>query len=90
MKVLFENELRVADFHLPSRTCVLYLSECDVIAGTGYRRRLVRYRNVGLDLQLFFCGGSIIIIMVSSSCPGWSRAPGAGSDGDLPAVSAVL
>lgn len=46
MKVLFEDQLGQADFHLPSHTCVLYLSERDVIAGNGYKRKLVCFRNV--------------------------------------------
>lgn len=46
MKILYENELGVADFHLPNRSCVLYVSEYDIIAGNGYKRKLVRYRNV--------------------------------------------
>lgn len=48
VKVLFENELGAADFHLPNKSCILYVSECDVIAGNGYKRKLVRYRNVSL------------------------------------------
>lgn len=48
MKILFENELGVADFHLPNKSCILYVSECDIIAGNGYKRKLVRYRNVSL------------------------------------------
>ncbi|XP_041652211.1 Fanconi anemia core complex-associated protein 24 [Cheilinus undulatus] len=45
VKLLFENELGVADFHLPNKSCILYVSECDIIAGNGYKRKLVRYRN---------------------------------------------
>lgn len=48
MKVLFDNELGMADFLLPNKRCVLYVSECDIIAGSGYRRKLARYRNVSL------------------------------------------
>lgn len=48
MKILFENELGVADFHLPNKSSVLYVSECDIIAGNSYKRKLVRYRNVSL------------------------------------------
>ncbi|XP_068452501.1 Fanconi anemia core complex-associated protein 24-like [Clinocottus analis] len=51
VRVLFENQLGVADFHLPNKGCVLYVSECDVIAGTGYKRKLVRYRNSSSSLQ---------------------------------------
>ncbi|KAI3370844.1 hypothetical protein L3Q82_007132 [Scortum barcoo] len=45
VKIFFENELVVADFHLPNKSCILYVSECDVVAGNSYKRRLVRYRN---------------------------------------------
>ena len=48
MKIHFEKELGVTDFHLPNKSCILYVSECDVIAGNGYKRKLVRYRNVSL------------------------------------------
>lgn len=57
MKILFENELGVSDFHLPNKSCVLYVSECDIIAGNSYKRKLVRYRNVSLmsDGRKRFC-----------------------------------
>ncbi|XP_037306332.2 Fanconi anemia core complex-associated protein 24 isoform X1 [Pungitius pungitius] len=45
VRILFEDELGVADFHLPNKSCVLYVSECDLVAGNGYKRKLVRYRN---------------------------------------------
>uniref|UniRef100_A0AAQ4NUA2 Fanconi anemia core complex-associated protein 24 pseudonuclease domain-containing protein n=1 Tax=Gasterosteus aculeatus aculeatus TaxID=481459 RepID=A0AAQ4NUA2_GASAC len=45
VRILFEDELGLADFHLPNKSCVLYVSECDVVAGNGYKRKLVRYRN---------------------------------------------
>lgn len=48
VNILFEDELGVADFHLPDKSSVLYVSECDVIAGTSYKRKLVRFRNVSL------------------------------------------
>ncbi|TNN52135.1 Fanconi anemia core complex-associated protein 24 [Liparis tanakae] len=51
VRVLFEDRLGVADFHLPNNSCVLYVSESDVIAGTGYKRKLVRYRKSGSRLQ---------------------------------------
>ncbi|KAF3855318.1 hypothetical protein F7725_023373 [Dissostichus mawsoni] len=40
VKILFENELGVADFHLPNKSCILYVSECDIIAGNSYKRKL--------------------------------------------------
>lgn len=54
VKILFENQLGLADFHLPDKTCVLYLSEHDVIAGNGYKRKLVRFRNVSFQYSLLF------------------------------------
>ncbi|XP_041852241.1 Fanconi anemia core complex-associated protein 24 [Melanotaenia boesemani] len=53
VRILFENELDVADFLLPNKTSILYVSECDIVAGNGYKRKLVRYRNVSSSfLQL--------------------------------------
>lgn len=51
VKILFESELGEADFHLPNRSCILYVSECDIVAGSGYKRRLVRYRNSSSRFQ---------------------------------------
>ncbi|KAF7642875.1 hypothetical protein LDENG_00249330 [Lucifuga dentata] len=51
VKIFFESELGVADFHLPNKSCILYVSECDVIAGNGYKRKLVRYRNASSSFQ---------------------------------------
>lgn len=51
VQIIFENELRVADFLLPNKASVLYVSECDVIAGSSYKRKLVRYRNAGSSFQ---------------------------------------
>uniref|UniRef100_A0A8C6WRM6 FA core complex associated protein 24 n=1 Tax=Neogobius melanostomus TaxID=47308 RepID=A0A8C6WRM6_9GOBI len=50
-KVVFESELGVADFHLPNKSCIIYVSESDIIAGNGYKRKLVRYRNAGSSFQ---------------------------------------
>lgn len=54
VKILFESHLGGADLHLPNNSCVLYLSECDVIAGNGYKRKLVRYRNVSIGHNCLF------------------------------------
>ncbi|XP_054632597.1 Fanconi anemia core complex-associated protein 24 [Dunckerocampus dactyliophorus] len=51
VKVLFENELGVADFLLPNKSSILYLSECDIIVGSAYKRKLVRYRNACSSFQ---------------------------------------
>ncbi len=46
VKTIFEEELGVVDFCLSNKTCVLYVSESDLVAGNGYRRKIVRFRNV--------------------------------------------
>ncbi|XP_044049273.1 Fanconi anemia core complex-associated protein 24 isoform X2 [Siniperca chuatsi] len=51
VKILFESELGVADFHLPNKISILYVSECDIIAGNSYKRKLVRYRNTSSSFQ---------------------------------------
>ncbi|KAM4618431.1 Fanconi anemia core complex-associated protein 24 [Polymixia lowei] len=51
VKIVFENELGVVDFHLPNKTCILYISECDIVAGNSYKRKLVRYRNSKSSFQ---------------------------------------
>ncbi|XP_072136120.1 Fanconi anemia core complex-associated protein 24-like isoform X1 [Mobula birostris] len=43
--VVFEDGLGLVDFHLSKRLCVLYISEADLVAGNGYKRKLVRFRN---------------------------------------------
>ncbi|XP_069385268.1 Fanconi anemia core complex-associated protein 24 [Paralichthys olivaceus] len=51
VKILFETELGVTDFYLPDKSCILYVSECDVVAGNSYKRKLVRYRNTSSRFQ---------------------------------------
>ncbi|CAL8360744.1 unnamed protein product [Lota lota] len=45
VKVVFEKEMGVVDFFLPNRSCVLYISEGDIVAGNSYKRKLVRFRH---------------------------------------------
>ncbi|NXH20381.1 FAP24 protein, partial [Bucco capensis] len=45
IRLIFEDDLGLVDFHLSNRTCVLYLSEADLVAGDEFKRRLVRFRN---------------------------------------------
>lgn len=47
VKLMFEEGLPLADFYLSSRSCILYVTEADLVAGHGYRKRLVRVRNSG-------------------------------------------
>ncbi|XP_067292800.1 Fanconi anemia core complex-associated protein 24 [Pseudorasbora parva] len=51
VKMIFEEELGVVDFCLGNKTCVLYVSESDLVAGNGYRRKIVRFRNANSGLQ---------------------------------------
>ncbi|XP_061450036.1 Fanconi anemia core complex-associated protein 24 [Rhineura floridana] len=45
VKLILEDGLGVVDFHLSNRSCVLYISEADLVAGNDFKRRLVRFRN---------------------------------------------
>ncbi|NXW15948.1 FAP24 protein, partial [Circaetus pectoralis] len=46
IRLIFEDDLGLVDFHLSNRTCILYISEADLVAGDEFKRRLVRFRNV--------------------------------------------
>ncbi|KAJ7311925.1 hypothetical protein JRQ81_006245 [Phrynocephalus forsythii] len=46
VKLILEDGLGVVDFHLSNRSCILYVSEADMVAGNGFKRRLVQLRNV--------------------------------------------
>ncbi|XP_043937814.1 Fanconi anemia core complex-associated protein 24 [Protopterus annectens] len=45
IRVLFEDGLGLVDFHLSNRCCVIYISEADLVVGSSYKRKLVRFRN---------------------------------------------
>ncbi|XP_053557545.1 Fanconi anemia core complex-associated protein 24 isoform X1 [Bombina bombina] len=45
VKLVFEDGLGLVDFHLPKRTCILYISESDLVSGSAFKRRLVRFRK---------------------------------------------
>ncbi|KAM6409226.1 Fanconi anemia core complex-associated protein 24 [Rhynochetos jubatus] len=45
IRLIFEDGLGLVDFHLSNRTCILYISEADLVAGNEFKRRLVRFRN---------------------------------------------
>ncbi|NXG91609.1 FAP24 protein, partial [Stercorarius parasiticus] len=45
IRLIFEDGLGLVDFHLSNRTCILYVSEADLVAGDEFKRRLVRFRN---------------------------------------------
>ncbi|KFQ40608.1 Fanconi anemia-associated protein of 24 kDa, partial [Mesitornis unicolor] len=45
IRLVFEDGLGLVDFHLSNKTCILYISEADLVAGDEFKRRLVRFRN---------------------------------------------
>ncbi|KAM4721134.1 Fanconi anemia core complex-associated protein 24 [Rhinophrynus dorsalis] len=45
VKLVFEDGLGLVDFHLSNRTCILYISESDMVSGNAFKRRLVRFRK---------------------------------------------
>ncbi|NXY74171.1 FAP24 protein, partial [Glareola pratincola] len=45
IRLIFEDGLGLVDFHLSNRTCILYISEADLVAGDEFKQRLVRFRN---------------------------------------------
>ncbi|XP_036131808.1 Fanconi anemia core complex-associated protein 24 isoform X2 [Molossus molossus] len=47
IKLVFEDGLAPVDFYLSARSCILYITEADLVAGNSYRKRLVRVRNSG-------------------------------------------
>ncbi|KAM4826004.1 Fanconi anemia core complex-associated protein 24 isoform 2-T2 [Thomomys bottae] len=47
IKLIFEDGLNLADFYLSSRSCIIFITEAELVAGNGYRKRLVRVRNCG-------------------------------------------
>ncbi|NXT48300.1 FAP24 protein, partial [Pluvianellus socialis] len=55
IRLIFEDGLGLVDFHLSNRTCILYISETDLVAGDEFKRRLVRFRNASSH------GGIVII-----------------------------
>lgn len=62
---MYEEDLGVVDFHPSMSMGVIYLSEADIITGTAYKRKLVKFRKVvirccinmdsTLQLALVFC-----------------------------------
>ncbi|KAM4614215.1 Fanconi anemia core complex-associated protein 24 isoform 2-T3 [Discoglossus pictus] len=45
VKLVIEDGLGLVDFHLSNRTCILYISESDLVSGNAFKRRLVRFRK---------------------------------------------
>ncbi|XP_057256116.1 Fanconi anemia core complex-associated protein 24 [Pezoporus wallicus] len=45
IRLIFEDDLGLVDFHISNRICILYISEADLVAGDEFKRRLVRFRN---------------------------------------------
>ncbi|NWI16497.1 FAP24 protein, partial [Crypturellus soui] len=61
IKLIFEDGLGLVDFHLSNKTCILYISEADLVAGDEFKRRLVRFRNASS------VGGIVIVERTSIS-----------------------
>ncbi|XP_028813732.1 Fanconi anemia core complex-associated protein 24 [Denticeps clupeoides] len=51
VKVMFEEHLGVVDFLLSDKSCVLHVSESDMVAGSAYKRKIVRFRNANSGLH---------------------------------------
>ncbi|KAK1789785.1 hypothetical protein P4O66_015660, partial [Electrophorus voltai] len=51
VKAIFEEELGVVDLHLSNKSCILYVSESDVVAGNDYKRKIVRFRNANSNFH---------------------------------------
>ncbi|NWV30557.1 FAP24 protein, partial [Grantiella picta] len=45
VRLIFEDDLGLVDFHLSNRACILLISEADLVAGNEFKRRLVKFRN---------------------------------------------
>ncbi|NXR21349.1 FAP24 protein, partial [Cinclus mexicanus] len=45
VRLAFEDGLGLVDFLLSNRTCILLISEADLVAGDEFKRRLVKFRN---------------------------------------------
>ncbi|KQK74975.1 Fanconi anemia-associated protein of 24 kDa [Amazona aestiva] len=45
IRLIFEDDLGLVDFHISNRISILYISEADLVAGDEFKRRLVRFRN---------------------------------------------
>ncbi|NWT82279.1 FAP24 protein, partial [Lanius ludovicianus] len=45
VRLIFEDGLGLMDFHLSNRTCILLISEAELVAGDEFKQRLVRFRN---------------------------------------------
>lgn len=54
VKTIFEEELGVVDLHLSNKSCVLYVSESDLVAGNDYKRKIARFRNVRVDILIMY------------------------------------
>ncbi|XP_006867450.1 PREDICTED: Fanconi anemia-associated protein of 24 kDa [Chrysochloris asiatica] len=45
VKVAFEDGITLVDFYLSNRSCILYITEANMVSGSDYRKKLVRVRN---------------------------------------------
>lgn len=68
VKTVFEDELGVVDLHLSNKSCVLYVSESDLVVGNDYKRKIVRFRNVSMGVLMIYLHSKRKI--VSETIPG--------------------
>ncbi|XP_002731972.1 Fanconi anemia core complex-associated protein 24-like [Saccoglossus kowalevskii] len=45
VNIVYENDLGVVDFHPDSETAIVYVSENEMVAGSGYKRKIVKLRK---------------------------------------------
>ncbi|XP_033102156.1 Fanconi anemia core complex-associated protein 24-like isoform X2 [Anneissia japonica] len=46
VRIVYDNQLEVVDFHPANDTAVIYISEQDMVAGTSHKKRIVKLRKV--------------------------------------------
>ena len=59
VKVIFEDDLGVSDFYTSSEAAVIYVSETDLVAGLGYRRKLAKLRKVHVYSMVNYIVGQV-------------------------------
>ncbi|NWR19233.1 FAP24 protein, partial [Emberiza fucata] len=69
VRLIFEDALGLVDFHLPNRTCILLISEADLVAGDEFKRRLVKFRNVTVERRSPAMGAGALGVADSSLWP---------------------
>jgi len=45
VNIIFIGEIGVADFHTTSQSCLIYITEKDILSATNYKQRVAKLRN---------------------------------------------